>query len=296
MSARLTLGPLLLHWPAAAWRDFYLRIAEEAPVDAVCLGEVVCPKRATRNPHFDEVAGRLRAAGKEVVYASPALIAGAAEMDAVHALAARGDGLVEANDVAALDVLEGRPHAVGPYVNVYNERTLALLAEHGAVRITAPVELPAEALAVLAAEGAAEVEVQVFGRWPLAISARCYHARAYGRSKHDCRFVCGDDPDGLAVETLDGAPFLAVNGVQTQSHAYGCLLAEIPALRAMGVGGFRLSPQHVDMVAVARLFRQVIDGRREPAAAEAALRRLVGEVELSNGFFHGRAGVERLAG
>lgn len=296
MSGRLTLGPLLLHWPAETWRDFYLRIAEEAPVDTVCLGEVVCPKRPGPGAHFEEVVQRLQSAGKEVVYSTPALVAGPEDMAAVEALAARGDGLVEANDVAALDVLEGRAHAIGPTINVYNEATLARLGAHGAVRVSPPAELTAETLAVLAAEGAAEIEVQVFGRWPLAISARCYHARAYGRRKQTCQFVCGRDPDGLKVETLDGEAFLTVNGVQTQSHAYGCLLAEVPALLAMGVGGFRLSPQYLDMVAVAWLAREVLDGEREPAAAEAALAGLAGGVPLANGFFHGREGAARVAG
>ena len=40
----LTLGTLLHNWPADRRRDFYFRIADEAPVDTVCLGEVVCAK------------------------------------------------------------------------------------------------------------------------------------------------------------------------------------------------------------------------------------------------------------
>ncbi|HUI94161.1 MAG TPA: U32 family peptidase, partial [Xanthobacteraceae bacterium] len=36
----LTLGPVLFNWPADRWRDFYVRIADEAPVDRVCVGEV----------------------------------------------------------------------------------------------------------------------------------------------------------------------------------------------------------------------------------------------------------------
>ncbi len=36
--ASLTLGPVLFNWPAETWRDFYFRIADEAPVDIVYLG------------------------------------------------------------------------------------------------------------------------------------------------------------------------------------------------------------------------------------------------------------------
>ena len=41
----LTLGPLLYLWDQPAWSDFYSRIADEAEVDSVVLGEVVCSKR-----------------------------------------------------------------------------------------------------------------------------------------------------------------------------------------------------------------------------------------------------------
>lgn len=42
-SATLTLGPVLFNWAPDNWRDFYFRIADEAPIDAVYVGEVVCP-------------------------------------------------------------------------------------------------------------------------------------------------------------------------------------------------------------------------------------------------------------
>ncbi len=61
------------------------------------------------------------------------------------------------------------------------------------------------------------IEVWGWGRLPLAISGRCYHARLHDRAKDNCQFVCGIDPDGRDVDTLDGQDFLAVNGVQTLS-------------------------------------------------------------------------------
>lgn len=290
MKGELTLGPLLYHWPGSRWRDFYLRIADEAPVDAVYLGEVVCPKRwPLQAEYLPEAAERLERAGKRVVLSTPALVADDGDMALVHEMAESGR-LVEANDVAAFGVLEGRPHVVGPYVNVYNEETLARLGAHGAVRAVLPAELPAGSLQALAATGGPELEVQVFGRWPLAISARCYHARAYGRSKATCQYACGNDPDGLGVRTLEEESFLTVNGVQTQSHAYACLLAEMDALRRMGIGAFRLSPQDTDMVAVARTYQAVLAGRLEVPAAQARIRALTRDTELANGFYHDTAG------
>src|SRR5690606_2138301 len=65
----LTLGPLHYNWPAEYRRDFYARIADEAPVDTVCLGEVVCTKRAPfTDPDLPAIAERLVAGGKEVVF------------------------------------------------------------------------------------------------------------------------------------------------------------------------------------------------------------------------------------
>jgi collagenase-like PrtC family protease len=188
MTGKLTLGPVLFHWPPEKLRDFYFRIADEAPLDSVCIGEVVCAKRAPFfAPHLPEIAERLEKAGKEVVFSTLALIMNEREMKATRELVAADGLFVEANDMAAVALLSDRPHAIGPYVNVYNEGTLEYLARRGAVRVCLPVELPAASLAVLAAVPRVELEVQVFGRLPLALAARCYHARSRSRHKDNCR-------------------------------------------------------------------------------------------------------------
>ncbi len=291
MTAKLTLGPVLFNWSPEKWRDFYFRIADEAPVDNVCVGEVVCFKRA---PFFDpviaDVVERLAAAGKQVVLSTLALIMDDREMDGVRAIAA-GDLLVEANDLSAVALLAGRPHAVGPFINTYNEGTVAFLARRGAVRVSLPGELPAKSIAALAAAGGPELEVQVFGRLPLAISARCYHARLHNLHKDGCQYVCAEDPDGLDLDTLDGDPFLAVNGTQTLSHTYCNLVGEVLEMQDMGIGHFRLSPHHMDMVAVARIFRDVLDGRQDPGAALDGLADLGDGTPFSNGFYYATEGV-----
>ena len=299
-ATKLTLGPLLFNWPAERMRDFYFRIAEEAPVDTVCIGEVVCSKRAPFfAPHLPEVVARLEAAGKEVVHSALALVMSERERRDLAALAAAEDFFVEANDLAAVALLDGRDHAIGPYINVYNEGTLAFLARRGARRVSLPFELPARALEALAraaatmqslGESRPELEVQVFGRTPLAISARCYHARAQGLHRNNCQYVCEADRDGMDLDTLDGRPFLAVNGTQTLSFGVGNLVGELAALRAMGIDRFRLSPQDVDMVAVAEAFRAVLDGRLEPDAALERLAGLAAFAPFVNGFYRGVEG------
>ncbi|MEE8393519.1 MAG: U32 family peptidase [Rhodospirillales bacterium] len=289
--AKLTMGPVLFNWPPEKWRDFYFRVADEAPIDTVCVGEVVCSKRAPFfDEHLAEVVERLENGGKEVVLSTLALIMNEREMAAVNDIAECEDYLVEANDIATSAAMKGRPHAIGPLVNVYNEGTLAYLASMGAKRICLPVELPAGSLGVLAKAQAVELEVQVFGRMQLALSARCYHARSRGLAKDNCQYVCQEDADGMDIETLDDTPFLAVNGTQTLSNAYCNLIHELDALMEMGIRRFRISPHDMDMVATAITFRDVLDGRQDAAWAEGVLAGLSGGAGFCNGFFHGLEG------
>ncbi len=294
--ARLTLGPLLFHWPAQKRRDFYFRIADEAAVDTIYIGEVVCSKReSVFEPFRLEVIERLRAAGKEVVLSTLALVTTAREVAEIRELVPSGFP-VEANDVACLQIVGDRPHVVGPYVNVFNMGARDFLIGHGATRIVLPIEMPATSIHTLAADGRAEVEVQAFGRLPLSVAMRCYHARAHNRTKDHCQLVCGLDADGLTAETVDGVDILTINGTQTLTHGHGVLLDELAELHAGGVTHFRLSPHDLDMVRVASLFREVLDGRRDAPDALEALRAQTGAVPFVNGFLHGREGLAWVIG
>jgi collagenase-like PrtC family protease len=291
MAAQLTLGPLLFNWPADRYRDFYYRIADEAPLDRVCIGEVVCSKR---QPFLQEcipaVIERLERAGKQVVLSSLALPTLEREVAHDRELAASGR-LVEVNDVSLVPPLKGHPFHVGPLVNVYHEVTVAYLARLGARSVALPPELPSASIAAIAAaRGDVEIEVWAFGRIPLAISARCYHARAHKLAKDSCQFVCSNDPDGLRVDTLDGRGFLAINGVQTLSHTYCNLIRDVDYLVSLGIGSFRLSPHSCDMIAVAESFRAVLDGRLGCNEALARLEALGLDAPFSNGFVHGLVG------
>ena len=291
---QLTMGPVLFNWPAGQWRDFWLRIADEAPVDNVVLGEAVCAKRAPLvQPYEEEVIARLRAAGKNVAIASLAEVVNDADRRHQKALCRRTDVPVEVNDTSALAMLEGRQFHTGPLFNTYNEHTLAFLAARGALRVCLPVEMHAEGMARMAQAAAGlELAVEVFawGRAPLALSARCYTARAHGRTKDTCQYVCERDPDGMDVHTLEGKPFLAVNGIQTMSHGCVNLVREVPRMRQMGIAALRLSPHTVDMVAVANIFADVIAERLSPDEADARLNELAPFMPPINGFYHHRPG------
>lgn len=298
---RLALGPVMFHWPADIWRDFYARIADEAAVDDVFIGETVCAKRAPfTQPLYDEVTQRLERGGKRVFFSTLGEVAVALDRRIVKGVCDMADEsrpMVEANDASALFHLEGKPHAVGPLVNVYNEGALRLLAKNGARRLCLGAEIPADSIDIMAqtAQGlGVTLEVTVFGRVSLALSARCYHARAHQRTKDGCLFVCEQDPQGMTLRTLCGQPFLAVNGIQTLS--YGCLnlTTEMDELRRYGVGSFRLSPLDCDMIAVADIFRRVMD---ENIGAGEAVTRLgkITPLPFFNGFYHKRPGHDWIA-
>jgi collagenase-like PrtC family protease len=294
LPSELTLGPVLFNWAPESWRDFYFRIADESPIGTVYLGEVICFKRAPLfEPYLEAVAARLKAAGITVVRSTLAEVMSKQERKMIDDVCAEPDVTVEANDGSALLRLRGRAHHAGPFVNVYNERTLAVLAGNGVCNVCLPPEMPATAIRALAAQApklGVTIEAQVFGRLPLALSARCYHARAHGRTKDSCQFICNVDPDGMPLRTLEDKPFLTVNGVQTMSHDYLNLVGELADLQAMGVTRFRLSPHSCDMVQVAKIFRAALDRRIDASEAAARLDAIKIEAPFSNGFYYGKPG------
>lgn len=292
-TTRITLGPIYFLWNEEKWRDFYFAVADEAPVDRVVIGETICSKRS----HFHEavladVIERLESAGKEIVLSTLALATLGRELKSTAALMQQSDYPVEVNDLSGLGLAK-HSHLIGPLVNVYNGATARLLFGRGATTICLPPELPfASVRAICGALPDKDFEIMAFGRLPLAISARCAHARAKGRSKDNCQFVCGEDPDGLPLKTLDRQSFLVLNGVQTVSQTCQVLLEELQDLARAGVTGIRLSPQDCDMVAVANVFRGVLNQETEVAAGLESLRRLYPGTEFSNGFHHSQEGAK----
>jgi len=290
--SKLTLGPLLFHWNAEKRRDFYFRMADEADVDCVYVGEAVCSKREHFfAPYFEEVVQRLKAAGKEVVVSTLSLVTSEREMASIQKHCDEGF-LIEANDVSCIKTLEGKPFVIGPYINTFNEGTLDFLIRKGAMRLVMPMELNAASMGILAGRDKKfETEVMVFGRQTLSVSMRCYHARANGIKKDGCQFVCGTDEDGLPADDFDGQKLFTINGIQVMSHGYAVLLKEMAALEKKGVSCFRLSPQNVDMVKVADLYRKTLKKKMAPKEAIEKLHKVTKEVPFINGYISGREGM-----
>lgn len=293
---KLALGPLTYYWPRARVFEFYEQ-ALEWPVDIVYLGETVCSRRhELRLADWVEIAGKFDAAGKEAVLSTYELIENDADLRIMRSVVDNGRLVVEANDMGAVRLLSGRgPFVAGPFLNVYNAETLALLAECGAKRWVAPVELSAAGLRdVLASfEGTVETELFAFGRLPLAVSARCFTARYHNLDKDHCGYRCIDDPEGLLVSTQDGEPFLVLNGVQTQSARVQNLLPWLTDAVALGVGVLRLSPQPNGMDEVVAAFAAAARGDLAVAAACERVAR-VAPAAPCDGYWHGRPGMQHM--
>ena len=271
---KLSLGPIQYFWDRNSVTDFYARVAD-APVDIVYLGETVCSKRrALRLSDWLDIAERLTAAGKEVVMSTLTLVEAESEVSYMRGIVENGRYPVEANDMAAVGMLEGTaPFIIGPHINVYNGGALAVMARAGARRWVMPMELDRDTLARLQAQRPAgmETEVFAFGRLPLAFSARCFTARAHNLAKDDCGFRCGDYPDGMPLRTREGQSFLNLNGIQVQSGETYNLIHEIASLRAFQVDILRLAPQAHGMFEIIDAFRHVLDGELEAATAAGRL-------------------------
>lgn len=291
---RLSLGPILYYWSREDVFSFYEGIAQ-TPVDIVYLGETVCAKRRLMRPDaWLEVADMLQSAGKEVVLSSLTLLEANSELSALQKICSNDRYMVEANDMAAVQMMSGKkPFVTGPAVNIYNSRTLNALARCGLKRWTLPVELSKATLTSLhhdRPEGV-ETEVFVFGRLPLAYSARCFTARAHNLPKDDCQFRCLDYPDGLMLRTRDEETFLVLNGIQTQSAKTHNLIRDIDDFTGLGVDVLRISPQSRNTDQVIDIFHDCLNGKITGCDANIELHKYIMSGEC-DGYWHGTAGMD----
>lgn len=289
---QLTLAPIPFYWPKEVVLNFY-KSARDWPVDRIVIGENVCSKRrelTTRD--WLNLANDLIDSGKEIAISTLALLEAESELKAVKALCEQDAIEVEANDFSAVELLnhQGMRFSAGPYLNIYNPQALRLLMKDGLTRWTLPVELGKAQLSALQTEMGADLEdikTEVFahGYLPLALSARCFTARALDKPKDQCQRICLEYPTGIPVDSQEQQRLFTLNGIQTLSGDIQDLRSEVPELQQMGVDALRISPSQPDMGAIIHAYAAAIRGdlvNVTPASSSG----------YCNGYWHNQAGLK----
>jgi len=286
---KISLAAIPYYWPRQRVFDYYSGIAE-APVDVVYLGETVCAKR--QELAFEgwlEIAEMLENAGKQVVISSLGLIASRADLQSLRRIVETTDHLIEANDIAMVQLLSKaqRPFVCSSNINIYNTQTLQMLHSQGMCRWVLPVELGADTLSDMLEQARAleldvETEVTGYGKLPLAYSARCFTARAHNRPKDKCQLACLEHPEGIPVDSQENQRLFTLNGIQTLSGQTQDLRADIAQMKGLGVDYFRVIPDvNVDSQFL-RALQLTLDGA--PLAPQTD--------PVCNGYWRGAAGMD----
>ena len=284
----LTLGNILFFWPKQQVLDFY-RHAKTSMASTLYLGESVCSKRRELVlGDWLALAKELSDSGKQVVLSSMALLEAKSELASLKKLCSNQDFLIEANDFAAVQLLQENklPFVAGAALNIYNQHDLHYLYEKGMQRWVMPVELSRDWLKQtligcqqLGIHKKFEVEVFGYGYLPLAYGARCFTARAENLAKDNCQYCCIQYPQGREVDSQEGEHLFRLNGIQTLSGKAQNLINDLPHMHDL-VDKVRISPSSLDSLTWLTLFKQNMQGKHN-----------VSTQDYCNGYWHKIAGM-----
>ena len=294
---KLSLGPLLYFWPQQDIHDFYKKMLA-TPIDTIYIGETVCSKR--RSLGFEQWLDLAKGLQQEknslgnsveVILSTLSLLEAESELKTLRRYCENGDFKVEANDMATVHLLSEHkvPFITGPTINIYNAQTLSVLQKQGLQRWVMPVELSKQTLAdiftdlqTMGIKDTIETEIFSYGHMPLALSARCFTARAHNLAKDQCDLKCIDYPDGLTVKSQEDQNLFTLNGIQTLSGLRYDLYHELNDMQALGVDIIRISPRahHTENIILSYYDKL---HQNSPKAYSLA--------DNCNGYWHGDAGM-----
>jgi collagenase-like PrtC family protease len=296
MKTKLSLGPISYYWPKQKVLDFYNEVADSA-IDIVYLGEVVCSKRLEMKfKDWMDIAAELKKRGKTVILSTMTLIEASSERSRMRRVCEQDEFCVEANDFGAIEILSqaGKKFITGASINIYNQRSLAILYAQGLIRWNLSVELGKKHLERLQSQkdNSLQTEVMVWGKMPLAYSARCFTARSHNLPKDNCQFKCIDDADGLLMKTREGQEFLCINGIQTQSALTCNLMDEIKTMQQLNVDVLRISPQSQHTIEIINIFSNAIKANSQNRREDREKLDKLAPTGVCDGYWFGQAGME----
>lgn len=297
---KISLGPAPSCWGGEELKKFYQEIAR-SHVDAVFIGEIVCPKRRVLSPaDLKEITKILRESGKKVFFSSLALVTSEKEFASIRQLFSIGDG-IEANTISILNLYQASdPIAanqdliIGPFLNIYNWKAANYLAKFNPERIIVPFELPGRSIEDIAQKSSIPIEVTVWGNLSTSLSWRCYTARTFDLTQANCQKKCLEYPDGIVLKTVDNQDLFLIDGSQVLAAKTHCLIKQLDKLDFIGVSSIRIQPHREHTVEIVNIFQEVIAGKKNSKEALEELSEYAPH-GLCNGWFWGEAGWKYIA-
>ena len=283
----LSIAPLHYPWSGTEILEFYATVAKQTEISRVYLGEIICAKRMPLfQKYLPQIIETLTKAGKQVIISTPilhndseshALMLSNIELAKQHGL------MVELNDLAGLKHLAGTKFIIGPYLNTYNQGTMAVFARNGAIMLCPPFECNRTVLADLA-QNSLPLEVTIFGHLPLSISSRCFIARNLHVERDDCKLACMKQSTILTAASNQDELF-SINGMQVQSAKIYNLIAELPDLISLGVHNFRITPtENFSIETLVQQINAAINGESIAGFIQQH------QDKFANGFYHNQEG------